>query len=161
MKYSLLISAALISVPASAYADEALKVRLVTHVVAAQSQDVGDADGHTMSVGRGSGLVSFPDGSVGSGGFVSAIDYIKGSGQVLMVYMTIGAADGSQIWIKATGSAQVQGNKSELKASGSIVGGTGKFSGVKGDASWTSERFSTQFASGSELYTDVTLNIKK
>jgi hypothetical protein len=33
----LLVTAALISVPASAYADEGLKVRLITHIVSAQN----------------------------------------------------------------------------------------------------------------------------
>jgi hypothetical protein len=78
-----------------------------------------------------------------------------------MVYLNITAAAGSQVWIKATGSALAQGDKTELKGAGLIVGGTGKFSGVKGDASWTGERFTSQFASGAELDTDVTVNIKK
>jgi hypothetical protein len=35
-----------------AQADEALKFRIVTHVSSVQTLNVGDIDGHTMSVGR-------------------------------------------------------------------------------------------------------------
>jgi hypothetical protein len=156
-----LVTAALISIPASAYADEGLKVRLITHVVSTQNQDVGDIAGHTMSVDVEPLLASFPDGSVGTGGFVTTTDCTKGRGQTLMVCMNITAADGSQLWIKTTGSALAQGDKTELKGAGLIVGGTGKVSGAKGDASWTGERFTSQFASGAEPYTDVTLSVKK
>jgi hypothetical protein len=58
-----------------AMADEVLKFRIVMHATSIQTQEVGDVDGHTMSVGRYSGLASFPDGSVGGplfrSGFVS------------------------------------------------------------------------------------------
>jgi hypothetical protein len=56
-----------------------------------------------------------------------------------MVYMNITAADGLQVWIKATGSALAQDDKTELKGARLIIGGTGNFSGAKGDASWTGE----------------------
>lgn len=158
----LLTTAALCSISTAAFADETLKVRAITHVVSAQALDVGDVDGHTMSVARGSGLASFPDGSVGTASFVTVTDYVKGSGEIVRVYQSITAADGSQIWIKSAGSATVVGNKTEIKgAPAVIVGGTGRFAGAKGDATWSGERLQAQLAAGAELYNDMVINIKK
>ena len=79
-----------------AKADETLKYRSVYHITAAQAQDVGDVDGHTMSLVRVSGLASFLDGSVGADNIVSATDYVKGSGPFL-VYGSLTLNDGSVI----------------------------------------------------------------
>jgi hypothetical protein len=153
----LLITAALCSVSVAALADETLKVRAITHVVSAQALDVGDVDGHTMSVARGSGLASFSDGSVGTASFVTVTDYVKGSGEIVRVYQSITAADGSQIWIKSAGSATVVGNKTEIKGAPAVI----RFAGAKGDATWSGERLQAQLAAGAELYNDMVINIKK
>lgn len=157
-----LFTAALCAISASAYADEIVKVRLTTHIVASQGLDVGDVDGHTLSVARGTGLASYPDGSVGTTSFVSMTDYVKGSGDA-RVYYNITAPDGSQIWTKSTGgSATVVGNKTEFKGGTSVIlGGTGKLAGAKGDATWSGERLQAQLATGAELYLDMVINIKK
>jgi len=77
-----LATMALLCLGASSYAraDETLKFRTIVHATSVQSQDVGDVDGHLMSVGRFSGIASFPDGAVGTTYFVFVTDYIKGSG---------------------------------------------------------------------------------
>ncbi len=51
MKVFLLVTAGL-CIPASGFADEALKFRAITHLTSVQSQDVGDVDGHAMSLVR-------------------------------------------------------------------------------------------------------------
>jgi hypothetical protein len=56
----------------NARADETLKFRQITHATSAQTQDVGDVDGHTWTVYRFSGIASFPDGTVGTVYFVGA-----------------------------------------------------------------------------------------
>jgi hypothetical protein len=67
-----LATMALLCLGASSYAraDETLTFRATVHATSVQSQDVGDVDGHLMSIGRFSGLASFPDGAVGTTYFV-------------------------------------------------------------------------------------------
>jgi len=61
-----------------------------------------------LSVGRFSGLASFPDGSVGTTYFTSATDYIKGAG-TFSVYHNLTLKDGSELWYKVTGTAKPEG----------------------------------------------------
>jgi hypothetical protein len=159
MRAMLFATAALCAVSTTALADETIKARFIWHGISVQSQEIGDVDGHLAQIGHASGLVSYPDGSVGHSSFVSLNDYTKGTGQSV-VYWNIGTADGSQVRIHATTSVTTTGNKSEFKGSGTIIGGTGKFAGAKGDISYTGERFSPIPAAGSEAYVDIMLNIK-
>jgi len=46
----------------TARADELLKFRLVMHAITAQSQEVGDVDGHVLGVAHYSGLASLAGG---------------------------------------------------------------------------------------------------
>jgi hypothetical protein len=96
MKKLLMVTAALCAIPASAFADEALKVRSVYHVTSVQSQDVGDIDAHTMSLVRASGLASFSDGAVATDNFTTTTDYVKGSGPFLL-HGIITFSDGSAL----------------------------------------------------------------
>jgi hypothetical protein len=143
----------------TAAADETLKYRSVYHVTAAQSQDVGDVDGHTMSLVRSSGLASFPDGSVGADNVVAGTDYIKGSGPFL-AYGNLTLTDGSVLWYKTNAMAAVQGTKTNLSGTITIVGGKGRFEGAKGDGSMTGGRLQA-LGAGAEIYVDVMLKIKK
>jgi hypothetical protein len=161
MKKLLLITGALCAIPASAFADETLKMRSVYHVIAVQTEALGDVDGHTMSVVRGSGVVLLPDGGGGAPSyFVSTTDYIKGNGP-FTYYADIAFSDGSTLWFKGNGQAVVKGNETELKASLAIVGGTGRFAGAKGDGAMTGTRLQALVAAGGEIYNDFSLNIKK
>jgi hypothetical protein len=51
MRRLLLVTAALCVASVAAHAAETLKWREITHYMAVQSQDVGDADGHAVSLG--------------------------------------------------------------------------------------------------------------
>lgn len=121
-----------------ARADEALKFRIVMHATSNQTQDVGDVDGHTMSLSRFSGLALFPDGSVGTANFTFTGDYIKGTGTFLTYF-------------KATIFPEFPI---------SVLSGTGRFEGAKGDGSQTGERL-TPLSSGAEMYANVVINLKK
>jgi len=94
---------------ASSYAraDETLKFRAIAHATSVQSQDVGDVDGHLISVGRFAGLASFPDGAVGTTYFVSITDYIKGSG-TFSTHNNLTLSDGSVLWYKVNGTTRVE-----------------------------------------------------
>jgi hypothetical protein len=149
--------AAIFAMPAKA--DETLKYRAVYHVLAAQSHDVGDVDGHTITLTHTSGLASFPDGSVATENIVGTVDYTKGSGQFVL-YVVLTLNDGSVLWYKQNGMGTIQGTKSNLRGTITVVGGKGRFEGAKGDGSATGERLQT-LAAGALIYSDITLNVKK
>jgi hypothetical protein len=143
-----------------ARADEVLKFRIFSHANAVQTQDVGDVDGHTMSVVRFSGLASFPDGSVGTINYTGTTDYIKGAGTTL-TYFNLSMKDGSVLWYKVTGTAKLEGTTTIFPdASLSVLRGTGRFEGAKGDGTGSGARL-TPLAAGAELYLDFVINVKK
>jgi hypothetical protein len=158
-----LTAAALLGSPAigSAQADEMAKFRIIMHVTAAQTMDVAGLDGQTMTVVHYSGLSSFADGSVGTANFTGTTDYNKGSG-TYTGYYNIVLKDGSTITYKATNMpARLEGTVTNFPdAPVSIVRGTGRFDGAKGDGTIGGQRL-TPLAVGAETYIDVTLNIKK
>ena len=141
-------------------ADEVLKFRIVMHATSTQTQDVGDVDGHTMSVSRFSGLALFPDGSVGTANFTFTGDYIKGTGTFL-TYFNVTLKDGSALWWKGTGQGKSNGTATVFPEFPiSVLSGTGRFEGAKGDGSQTGERL-TPLSSGADMYADVVINVKK
>jgi hypothetical protein len=144
----------------TASADEVLKFRIFAHANAVQTQDVGDVDGHTMSMVRFSGLASFPDGSVGTVSYTGTSDYVKGSG-TYSVYYNLTLKDGSSLWYKSTGPAKLDGTTTIFPdAPLSVLRGTGRFEGAKGDGSQSGARL-TPLAAGAELYVDAVINVKK
>jgi hypothetical protein len=147
------------SASGSARADETLKYRLFLHSTFAQSQEVGDVDGHTMSLVRFSGLASFPDGTVGTAYFVGGFDYIKGAGP-FSVYYTLTLNDASVLWYKGTGTAAVDGTKTVFNGTVTVLGGKGRFEGAKGDGTYSGTRI-TPVSVGADLYADFTINLKK
>jgi hypothetical protein len=154
MKKLLLITAALCAIPASAFADETLKFRSVYHVTFVQSQDVGDIDGHTMSVARASGLASLPDGSVATDNFTATTDYVKGLGPFLR-HGIITFSDGSALFYQSNGSVTVDGAKTDNKGTITILGGKGRFQGAKGDGSFAGQRLQAQLASLDHVFGDA------
>src|SRR6266436_858927 len=78
-----------------AHADETVRYRAIVHAQSVQSQDVGDVDGHTVSLVRYSGLASFPDGSVGTIYYTAVFDYTKGAGPFVLTYTNLTFTDGS------------------------------------------------------------------
>jgi hypothetical protein len=143
-----------------ASADEAIKFRAIVHLATVQTQEVSDVDGHTMSVGRYSGLASFPDGSVGTINFTFTTDYIKGSGTFL-AYYTLTLKDGSSLSYKQTGAAKLEGTTTVFPdAPLTVLRGTGRFEGAKGDGTSNGARL-TPIVVGAELYVDAVINVKK
>jgi hypothetical protein len=144
----------------NAGADETLKFRAIMHAISVQPQDVGDVDGHALSVARFSGLASLPDGSVGTVYLTAANDYIKGAGTNL-AYYNLTLKDGSVLWFKTTGTAKLDGTTTNFEGPVSIIpGGKGRFDGAKGDGTWGGARL-TPLATGADIYLDFVLNVKK
>lgn len=151
---------ALVGMTALAQADETLKFRMIAHAVSAQSQEVGDVDGHVLTLSRFSGLASMPDGSIGQIGFFGQSDYIKGAG-TFYNYNNLTLSDGSVLWYKTDGGkATMEGTTAKFSGPIVILGGKGRFEGAKGDGTATGAR-PTPLQTGANLYLDVTLNIKK
>jgi hypothetical protein len=143
-----------------ARADEVLKFRMIVHATSVQTQEVGDVDGHVLGVGRYSGVATFPDGSVGTANFTFTIDYIKGAG-TYSTYFNVTLKDGSALWIKGTGPAKPDGTTTVFpEAPVSVLRGTGRLEGAKGDGTLTGARV-TPLAAGAELYNDFVINVKK
>jgi hypothetical protein len=158
---SLLAASLIVTVGvATTRADETLKLREVLHAISVQSQDVGDVDGHTVSIARYSGLISFPDGGVGTAYFTSVLDYTKGTGPIAFVYNNFTFSDGSVLWSKQSGTTTVEGAKSLFQGTGTIIGGKGKYEGAKGDLTFNGARL-VPLAAGADLYLDIVINVKK
>jgi hypothetical protein len=145
----------------AAQADETLKFRVIQHATAAQTQEVGDVDGHTMTVVSYSGLASLADGSVGTINFTGTTDYIKGSG-TFTGYFKLTLKDGSTITYKGTNiPARLEGTTTNFsQAPFSIQRGTGRFDGAKGDGAGSGARL-TPLTAGAEVYYDFVLDVKK
>ena len=156
-----LATMALLCLGASSYAqaDETLKFRAIVHATSVQSQDVGDVDGHTMSVGRFAGIASFPDGAVGTRYFIFVTDYIKGSG-TFSTHNNLTLNDGSVLWYKGTGTTTTDGTTSRFQGTVTVLGGTGKYEGAKGDGTITGVRV-PGLATGVDRYDDLVINVKK
>ena len=143
-----------------ARADETIKFRLVMHATSAQTQEVGDVDRHTMTLIRYSGIASLADGSVGTANITAVADYIKGSG-TYTGYYNVMLKDGSISYKATNAPARLEGAVTNFpQAPFSILGGTGRFEGAKGEGTGSGTRL-TPLAAGAELYVDVALNVKK
>jgi hypothetical protein len=143
----------------AAAADETVKFSSILHATYVESQEVGDVDGHAMSLTRYSGLTRFSDGTAGLCYFVATTDYINGAGTFL-VYNKITLNDGSSLWYKASGTTTMDGTTSRFQGTVAFLGGKGKYEGAKGDGTLTGAR-PERLAVGADLYNDLVINIKK
>jgi hypothetical protein len=150
----LLITTALCAISTAAIADETVALRSIIHATAAQTYDVDDINGHTLTVAKFTGLVSFKDGTIGTTTVTATADYLKGNG-AFTAYVSI-TADGSTFWVRQSGTATVDGNITHLKGPVVVISGNGKYAGVKGDGM----RMQAQLASGAQNYNDCVINLK-
>jgi hypothetical protein len=150
---------ALLSLGVAAKADETLKYRAVMHGVSVQPQEVGDVEGHALTLVRFSGITEFPDGTTGTGYFVGLADYTKGAGKGF-TYTNLTLEDGSVLWFTQDQKTSVNGTKSIFEGTVKVIGGKGRFAGAKGDGTFTGAR-TVPLASGADLYFDYVINVKK
>lgn len=140
-------------------ADETIRLRMITHVTWAQSQNIGDMDGHVASLARFSGLAFFPDNTVGTVYFVAATDYANGAG-AFTLYPILTFPDGSILWIKSIGMGTVDGETTRFVGTAAVLGGKGRFDGATGDGTLTGTRY-TPLSVGADLVSDYTIDVKK
>jgi hypothetical protein len=145
-----------------ARADEVVKFRMFMHAISVQSQEVGDVDGHVLYVGRYSGLASFSDGSVGPGTLTFTADYVKGAG-TFSTYFSVTPSEGATLWIKVDGTAKPEGTTTVFpEAPATVVGGSGRFEGAKGDGTFVrGVRFTPLPGVPATLWNAFVINVKK
>ena len=141
-----------------ARADETLKWRHVQYIASAQTQDVGDINGHVMTMSRIPGIAFFSDGSTGATLVNSAADLTNGSG-MLGGYLTLTFSDGSAIFLKFAGAIKVEGTNATRGGTYTVVGGKGRYAGAKGDGTWDGS--GAQVVISAMSYIDNVINIKK
>jgi hypothetical protein len=152
--------AGILSAPAKA--DEVLKYRYFTRADVVQTHDVGDVDGHLVGFARISGLISLSDGSVGTTYWTTLYDFVKGAGPYTS-YGNLALKDGSVLWWKVTGPSNPIDNNATATypdAPLSVLHGTGRFAGAKGDGTATGTRI-TGPGVGAMFWGDVVINVKK
>jgi hypothetical protein len=152
--------AGVLSVPAKA--DEVLKYRFFARADVVQTQETGDVDGHVVGFSRLSGLISLPDGSVAMISWTSVYDFVNGAGPFTS-YGSTTLKDGSALWWKVTGPS-VPGNNNATAnypdAPLTVLRGTGRFAGAKGDGTSKGERL-TGSGVGALFTGEMVINIKK
>jgi hypothetical protein len=140
-------------------AGESLTFRMVTHVTWAQSQEVGDAEGHVASLACFRGLAFFPDQTVGEARFVAATDYTNGAG-AFTLYPILTFDDGTVLRCKSVGTAAVDGKRTRFVGTVTVLGGEGRFAGATGKGSLTGTRH-TPLSLGADLVSDYTITLRK
>jgi hypothetical protein len=151
----LLAALAFVGTVGAAQAED-LEFRAVVHVTSAQSQDVGDVEGHVLSLVRASGIASFQDGSTATTYFIAQTDYTKRAGTDTS-YANLTFDDGSVLWYKTSGAATVDGNRTIFRGMITVIGGKGRFAGAKGEGGYTGARPGT----GPDLFLDQMISVKK
>jgi len=138
--------------------NETLNFRMVTHVTSSSSEEVGDVANHRLSLSRFSGLAFFTDGAVAKVSFLSLGDYIDGAGKFTL-YPIINFDDGSALYIKSTGSGEVEGSKTLFVGTLKVLGGKGRFERAAGEGTLTGIRY-TPLAEGADLVSEYTVNLE-
>jgi hypothetical protein len=147
-----------VSLPARA--EETLKFRVVSHSTGGVTIDAADGvDGHIIGAAKFVGIALFDDGRVGSFAYLANYDYTKGNGPY-SVYATIKFDDGSVLRMRNTGTASVEGAKTNLSDGKSeILGGEGKYRGASGTGAYAGKRLNPP-ADGGDSYFEWTLQLK-
>jgi hypothetical protein len=157
---TLLLTTALIAIPAIALADETLRYKAFYNITSGQTQEVGDAPGHTMTLAKATGLAQLGDGDVVQTHLLTITDFVSGSGP-FNTYVELQFSDGSALWTKMAAESVATGpGKADTKGTMTIISGKGSFAGAKGDRTMQGGRFNSQ-TEQTRVWADVVLNVKK
>ena len=153
--------AAILGVPAKA--DETLKWRHVIHMASNQTQQVGDVNNHLLGLIRLPGIAFFQDGSTGTALVIGTYDAVVGVGATVNGYYTISFADGSELWLKYTGTTKTGATgKIAQKGTATVISGKGRYAGAQGDGTFEGEQNQSAVLPGEVIaYIDNVINIKK
>jgi hypothetical protein len=77
-----------------------------------------------------------------------------------LLYPILTFDDGSVLWLKSVGTGTIDGTKTQFVGTVTVVGGKGRFHGVRGDRTLTGTRY-TPLSVGADLVSDYTVHIEK
>ena len=112
---------------------ETLKIKTFNHVTKMESVPISDVEGHVVSLSVREGVAVFENGDWAWQKIVQTTDGVKGN-STLESYSTFTFLDGATIMIRSKGpvEANPQGVLTAAKLNSDIIGGTGRFQGIKG-----------------------------
>ena len=112
---------------------ETLNLKSFNHVTKSEMVPVADVEGHAVGVSVREGVAVFENGEWAWQKIIQTSDQTRGAG-TLESYSSFTFLDGSTIRLRSKGTfgATPQGVSSAAKITGDIVGGTGRFQGIKG-----------------------------
>jgi len=134
---------------------ETSKSRLVYRLSKVEMMEVGDVPGHVIGVLELRGL-SFENSEVGTYSGWVTVDYTNGSGKH-EGYGLVTFEDGSTHVSKSQGTtkASEDGKTSVFEGTFTIIGGSGRFKGIKGKGSYSGKRIAP-LSVGADSYNDLT-----
>jgi hypothetical protein len=138
---------------------ESLRFRMVTHITSSLAHEVGDVDDHKLSLSTFSGLALFADGVVAKVQFHSIADYIAGAG-TFTLYPVIRFDDESVLFLKSSGTAAVDGARTNFTGTVAVIGGRRRFDTVQGDGTLTGVRY-TPLSEGADLVSEYIVNLRR
>jgi hypothetical protein len=113
---------------------ETMKYKFYTWVIKADMIPVSDVEGHSAGYATRGGFYVFENGEVATIDHVVLRDYYKDKG-TFSQYVTIKFEDGSTIILKTRGTSIYKSAEMESE----IIGGRGRFQGIKGTHSATAK----------------------
>jgi len=112
---------------------ETLKLKMFNHVTQLEAIPVADVEGHAVSLSVREGVAVFENGDWAWQKIIQTTDGIKGN-STLESYSTYTFLDGATIMIRSKGTVEAnpQGVLTAAKITSDVIGGTGRFQGIKG-----------------------------
>ena len=150
-----LIIAVFLLTPFSHAMAETMKFRVVQSHSRVEIIKAGDVDGHIIGINDTPGLASLGTGEVAVTSQWGTFDYTKGAG-IHRGYQRMTFEDGSIIDTKYEGNTKPdsEGKGSLWEGTFLITQGTGKYSGIQGEGSYTGRRVVIGVTVGAQGFAD-------
>jgi hypothetical protein len=133
-----MVMAVWIGSPAAA---ETLKAKVTNYSVKLEYVPAGDVQGHVVGLNTREGKCVFQDGQTADYAMASTFDHMAGKGGISKGYTKMTFKDDSSIVFKWEADAGIGPDKLPTsKGTGTIIGGGGRYKGIKGTASFAGKR---------------------
>ncbi|MEW6530126.1 MAG: hypothetical protein AB1473_04765 [Thermodesulfobacteriota bacterium] len=126
-----------IGYPAAPAEAETLKAKVTNYSVKLEYVPAGDVQGHVIGLDVREGNAVFDDGQTAKYAMVSTFDFMAGKGGTTNGYTKMTFKDDTFITFKWAANAGIDPDKlSTSKGTGTILGGGGRYKGIKGSVSF-------------------------
>jgi hypothetical protein len=159
----LILSMIWVSPPAAA---DTLKGKGVSAIGKAEMLPVGDVENHNIGLNTRDGMIVFDKGEVATSKAIAVCDVVRNGTGWAKGYVSFTFLDGSTILTafhqdiapaKSEGAVQI-----DTKVSGEIIKGTGKFEGIKGTVTSTTQQLKPEkVETAGKNISDVILTYRK